>query len=1054
MSNEQIKTYTATLVHTTEQKKKYISKTFDYLENGCEVFLWTFLSILGGVSKNALQKNLPKNKNNEESYKLDLLCAIFWFRVVPINTYPTHPILAPTLPSLFEKYFGSKPSQEVLEYFSSNYDKEKYVWQDMKEEFHLLAKRINVSVKSFEKDIELMLNEEYFGIKCGKALSAISGLFGTGEKVDRKPKTKILIEVIKELEKSSPQTVGELAKTILKCSNCKDSKELYQLYSSNKGSPPILVIRSEEVDSQLPLHPEDIEVLIGKLKDDLKRQSSNLIWNCNGQLKKYLISKIGNFNQCAWSEMLNNSLTSVIQSKTTRNYNFVLEQIDNKLNLDENHAKFAEIINNYFNSDYFNGDDKFLICGHHVGGKDLKSLWKSWNGLNEEELGQEISQFCSDVNLNNKMPIYSLLKYLHSIQDKINWEEVLQGTSYNNKKDKLESQKLHPIVSGHWCFNWGVGSKITGRMISPEKKNKHFYRPNDTTVWFELSVLNDDSWEKHHYMINNTRFYEEVYCVGENDFCESKLFRTKRFGCENNTPLTEEEVLEIKNADKSHKKSIKRKMRAIAASRSGQLPKVTWNDNFNINISRWGKDNYHVIISNKFKVEKFNNPAVFSGFDQNQTAQHTTYSFQESNISDGCAIPYKNHWLKPLENDYVKSIQYVGNTPVDQLSYSGVEWDCFTQWRKEREDFVFLWRYVNSKNNKGKEIQIDMFELLKRKEAYKPSLYAYNAAYLKSFKQILKKKTPTQLKEIRNEILAVIRDGKFAVLRLASLNHNSFDMFRHAKGVINAYFNNLLGSGCNDKQKQEADKEMFDLRVELEVKRKNKAKSKENLIANSLTTKSLMLRNKIGPVLMGGEAISNIRNKNNKKQANAKSMDWLERAVAHKTKQTMDMHKDLCFMEINPYNSSHYVPLVHNNPDVCMRSRFGMCDPDRLSEKDFKSLVCFSKKDDSSLYSIWTHKFMNHYQLTDNEMKLSYNKFKDLMKEILKTKNEEVMIYPRRGGRAFLSTYKLQSDAQPYVFDGEKYWICNADIIAACNIALSVFDKWNARKKAATARKS
>ena len=295
-----------------ERKNGMLKRTFDYLVNGSNVFLWTFLSIFGGVTKEmAVQILGQKSKaEDDESESLmvskpELLTAIYWFRLVPVSIQSNN-VLPPLLPKLFKTYFGEEPTVEVLEYFVSNFDQEKYVWQDMKAEFKDLCTRIGVSNANFVLDVGLMVSEGYIGLKCGHAWGTISGLFGTGEKADRKPKVSILKSVIAAIDENPPTTRRELALLVLKCSDCTTAEELKLKYG-NIGRSSFLVVRAKETDLLDPIDAEKFKEIKRKLAADLKKQSNDLAWLCNTQLKEYLVSKIGDYYQPAWSEMVNNA---------------------------------------------------------------------------------------------------------------------------------------------------------------------------------------------------------------------------------------------------------------------------------------------------------------------------------------------------------------------------------------------------------------------------------------------------------------------------------------------------------------------------------------------------------------------------------------------------------------------------------------------------------------------------------------------------------------------------------------------------------------------------
>jgi len=1039
-----------------ERKNGMLKRTFDCLANGSNVFLWTFLSIFGGVTKEmAVQILGQKSKaEDDESESLmvskpELLTAIYWFRLVPVSRQSNN-VLPPLLPKLFKIYFGEEPTVEVSEYFASNFDQEKYVWQDMKAEFKDLCTRIGVSNANFVLDVGLMVSEGYIGLKCGHAWGTISGLFGTGEKADRKPKVSILKSVIAAIDENPPTTRRELALLVLKCSDCTTAEELKLKYG-NIGRSSFLVVRAKETDLLDPIDAEKFKEIKRKLAADLKKQSNDLAWLCNTQLKEYLVSKIGDYYQPAWSEMVNNALP-VVQSKTTRNYNFVLEQVKGKSELDpENQTKW-ELVDAYFGSKFFAADNTFSIRKFHIGaGEELTKLWDSWNDLSDDELVEVVSAFCQSMNDDNRMPIHSLLMYLHSIREKITLKEVLDGITHGETKSKIERHKLNPIVEGKPLFNWGKSSKLSGCIIPPEEKEKHTAgkHGHDSSIWIELTVLDkDNKWVKHHFRTFNTRFYEEMYHPGT---AESIPVRSRRFGFDNQVALSEEQINAIRKAPKSMRRAVKRQMRIKAARQNKQLPEFSWSEDFNINIFS-DKQGYRTTFSCKIEKEKVETADVFLGFDQNQTARHTYSVLQLIGLTDPEAILFRGLAMKSIGVGYITASQLVKDKPIDQLSYDGIDWDLFQSWRDQREKFVANWKDCIGKNRKGQDVKIDVLELLKRSDKYMPCLYEYNSRYCGHVKKIMKGKSIQELLEMRAEIICFIKGGQFSVLRLSSLNHNSFDMLRNAKGIISSYFSNLLGKHSTDEQKREADEELFGLRVELQEKRQNKAKSKKNLISNRIIALALDVRKSTGSnVIIVGENISKMTSKKNKSKQNARAMDWLARGVADKIKQMSEMHEGIRFMEINPATTSHQNPLVHRNPDKSMRARFKMCLPEKMTEADFKSLVKLCKSDEDTYYTEGARHFMSHYGIPKSDMiMIPFSAFKILMTNILDKRKETSVIFPRAGGRVYLATHKI-GECSPYCYDKEDVWLCNSDLVAAVNITLVgiEIERLNAAKKKA-----
>ena len=1033
------------------EKLDFLRETFVYLSNGTKCFMHVFLSLLGGMNETLAKKIVSletpkkekKKKSNKPSHKIELFLAICWFRLVKISKNESS-VLPALLGNRFEKYFGAKATPEVMEYFSANYDEATYAWKDMREEFVSLKSKLKVSEKDLISDIGSMINERYIGLKFGKPWGIISGLFGEGKKVDRSLKVELLKNVLEEIEKNPPKTKDQLAKMILKCADCKNGQEIHAK-CGKIGRMSSVSNWADEVGSEKEIV---LSFVKSKISQDLAKQSNERNWKCVNALKSYILSEIGNcFDQSSWSEMLNNSL-SVIQSKTTRNYNFCIEQLEEKKNLNQNHRKFGTMIEDYFSSRFFTGENKFIICNFHVGDKDkVSALLASCEGLSEEELEEKIQNFCESQKQESKMPIPALLMYLNSLKDSITVDQMFQGILYNKIRDKIERQKLHPIVPNNDSFDWGMSSKINGRIISPKEKAKHNAQNNrslyDSGIWIEISVLKNKEWAKHHYKISNTRFVEEFYYPSSNDENSlDQVFRTGRNGFNNpaKNNLSLEQVSNIKNAPKNRRRAIKRQMRVEAAHQQNVLPHVKWDDNYCITISKYG-DKFVTFISKKFKSKKSKEYVVFLGFDQNQTASHTFAAVQICDSKDENVIPYCGLFVKPLECGHITSVQKVKDRSIDQLSYSGLPWKDFISWSQERKEFVSKWRMVEVKTRNGEKLD-DLTVKINKLDENKHGLYAYNSKYFWYLKSIMRKKTKDELFEIRKELLTVIKTGRLCVLRLSSLNHSSFLMLKNAKSAISCYFNNLLKGVSNDQEKYEADPEMFELRREVEAKRQNKCMSKKNLISSQIVSKAIELRGNYGSVAIIGEDLSDyVPDKGKKSTQNANLLDWLSRGVANKVKQIANMHDNISFKDVSPQWTSHQDSFVDRNPNSALRVRFGSCDPEEMYEKDFESLIKFLKED-CGHYTNSMNDFLSHYGVSRKDMlEIKFSAFKILMKNILNKTGEKSLLYPKRGGRLYLATHKL-GQCTRRTYNGVDFWECDADCVAAFNIALSGIRKY------------
>ena len=53
--------------------------------------------------------------------------------------------------------------------------------------------------------------------------------------------------------------------------------------------------------------------------------------------------------------------------------------------------------------------------------------------------------------------------------------------------------------------------------------------------------------------------------------------------------------------------------------------------------------------------------------------------------------------------------------------------------------------------------------------------------------------------------------------------------------------------------------------------------------------------------------------------------------------------------------------------------------------------------------------------------------------------DDNEILFPRRGGRFYLATHQVTSNAKKIKYNGKDFWLCDADEVAAVNIGLTIF---------------
>lgn len=1032
---EAIKSYSGVLSLKDPRKKAMLVETFDALERGSYVFFDLLLALFGGLTKEMVEQLVSEGET-----KADLLCAVFWFRVMPKDKALNPVKIQPLLASRFRDYFGSEPSSEVLEYFSGNFSEDMYVWDDCRLRFGKFCQDAKIKQSEFLQDLETMVVESHIGFESiGEAWSSMSSWFGAGEKENRQAKVHFLRAILSRINNNPPQAHSELRDIILKTLNCTAS-EVLKVYAGDAGGSPGFLTRCVHSDVA-DFGPEHLERFKNKCHVELKKKSKEIKWVCMHKVRAHLEKQMElHWRQSAWSEILKNAFAD-IKAKNTRNYNSTLERIELKQGMDPLHRKHAEILNGFFESSFFTTENVFVLCPHHLG-RHLPDLFESWQDVSESEADALIVDYCNESSASlERAPIVNVLRYLYSVRDRIDGESALLGAKFNASEDQLNRQKVHPATKGRLAFTWSISSALRGEIVSPAKKEKHLKRIDsqkdfDNSIWLDIELLNGGKWERHHVPMFNTRMLEELYSVGSG---ESVQFRSSRFGYANRANLTEEHVGKIRNTPKQHRRLAKRQMRVLAAQQNKSLSSVPWDKKIPINIRREdGK--FLVSVAVKFKTHGTDKPTDFIGYDQNQTANHSWALVRLSSQSDQDAIPFQNLYLRSVATGDVRSVQRVQSREIDQLSYRGLEWGEYKNWLQARRNFVKRWKDTVCTDRNGQEVQIDFTERFEKFVGYKPALYRFNMDYAKLLGRIIRGKRPEEVKEIRQEILEFIRDGQLCTLRLSSLSSDSFELFRKSKGVIHSYFSTF--GKLTDEEKLKADEEMFQLRLRLEEARKNKARSKTCLASNAILNVALATRNEACIV---GEGDLPVGNKKTSRRQSAKNIDWLARALCDKIGSLSNMHNGLIFQTINPHSTSHQDPFVHNNPEKAMRPRFGECLPSEINDSVMNKLASNLKKKSQSstapYYQQGMVEFLGHYGIEGLEddlrkAKIPCYEFAKIMKQKLAERGEERMIYPRRGGRLYLATHRLSDGCKETIYGGKRFWICNSDHVAAVNIAL------------------
>nr|6LTP_A Chain A, Cas12i2 [unidentified]6LTP_G Chain G, Cas12i2 [unidentified]6LTU_A Chain A, Cas12i2 [unidentified] len=1026
-----IKSYKSVL-RPNERKNQLLKSTIQCLEDGSAFFFKMLQGLFGGITPEIVRFSTEQEKQQQD---IALWCAVNWFRPVSQDSL-THTIASDNLVEKFEEYYGGTASDAIKQYFSASIG-ESYYWNDCRQQYYDLCRELGVEVSDLTHDLEILCREKCLAVatESNQNNSIISVLFGTGEKEDRSVKlriTKKILEAISNL-KEIPKNVAPIQEIILNVA--KATKETFrQVYAGNLGAPSTL----EKFIAKDGQKEFDLKKLQTDLKKVIRGKSKERDWCCQEELRSYVEQNTIQYDLWAWGEMFNKAHTA-LKIKSTRNYNFAKQRLEQFKEIQSlNNLLVVKKLNDFFDSEFFSGEETYTICVHHLGGKDLSKLYKAWED-DPADPENAIVVLCDDLKNNfKKEPIRNILRYIFTIRQECSAQDILAAAKYNQQLDRYKSQKANPSVLGNQGFTW------TNAVILPEKAQRND-RPNslDLRIWLYLKLRHPDGrWKKHHIPFYDTRFFQEIYAAGNSpvDTCQ---FRTPRFGY-HLPKLTDQTAIRV---NKKHVKAAKTEARIRLAIQQGTLPvsnlKIT-------EISATINSKGQVRIPVKFDVGRQKGTLQigdrFCGYDQNQTASHA-YSLWEV-VKEGQYHKELGCFVRFISSGDIVSITENRGNQFDQLSYEGLAYPQYADWRKKASKFVSLWQ-ITKKNKKKEIVTVEAKEKFDAICKYQPRLYKFNKEYAYLLRDIVRGKSLVELQQIRQEIFRFIEQD-CGVTRLGSLSLSTLETVKAVKGIIYSYFSTALNASKNnpisDEQRKEFDPELFALLEKLELIRTRKKKQKVERIANSLI--QTCLENNIK--FIRGEGDLSTTNNATKKKANSRSMDWLARGVFNKIRQLAPMHNITLFGCGSLY-TSHQDPLVHRNPDKAMKCRWAAIPVKDIGDWVLRKLSQNLRAKNigtGEYYHQGVKEFLSHYELQDLEeelLKWRSDRKSNIPCWVLQNRlaeklgNKEAVVYiPVRGGRIYFATHKVATGAVSIVFDQKQVWVCNADHVAAANIALTV----------------
>ena len=1023
VSDSTIRPYTSKLA-PNDPKRKMLNDTFNWLDHAYKVFFDVSVALFGGIDYEAAEELIDE----KSTFDADLLCAIMWFRLEEKSNNPGPLQTTEQRTRLFQKYSGHEPSSFAQEYIKGNTDTEKYEWVDCRLKFADLARNIHTTQESLKTDAYTLFMNKLIPVSKDDEFNAygfISQLFGTGKKEDRSVKASMLEEISNIIEDKKPNTWEEYQDLIKKTFNVSNYKELKEkLSAGSSGRDGSLVIDLKEEKTGL-LQPNFIKNRIVKFREDADKKRTVFSLPNRMKLREFISSQIGPFEQNSWSAVLNRSMAA-IQSKNSSNilYTNQKQERNNEIQelLKEDILSAASILNDFRRGEF----NSSVVSKNHLGSR-LNELFEMWQSLKMNDGIEKYIDLCKD-NFSRR-PVSALLQYIYPYFDKITAKQFLDAASYNTLVETNNRKKIHPTVTGPTVCNWGPKSTINGSITPPNQMVKDRPAGSHGMIWVTMTVRDNGRWVKHHLPFHNSRYYEEHYCYREGLPTKNQP-RTKQLGTQVGSIISAPSLAILKSQEeqdrRNDRKSRFKAHKSIIRSQENIKYNVAFDKSTNFDVTRKNGE-FFITISSRVTTPKYSHKLnvgdIIMGLDNNQTAP-CTYSIWRIVEKDTEGSFFHNKiWLQLVTDGKITSI-VDNNRQVDQLSYAGVEYSNFAEWRKDRRQFL---RSINEDYVKKSDNWLNM------------NLYQWNAEYSRLLLGVMK---DNKDKNIQNTFRAEIEElicGKFGI-RLGSLSHHSLQFLTNCKSLISSYF--MLNNKKEEHDQESFDSDFFRLMKSIDDKRIRKRKEKSSRISSSVL--QIARENNVKSLCVEGDLP--IATKKTKPKQNQKSIDWCARAVVKKLNDGCKV-LGINLQAIDPRDTSHLDPFVYygkKSTKVGKEARYVIVEPSNIKEYMTKKFTDWhrgvskkSKKGDvqtsttAPLYQEALKQFADHYKLDFDS--LPKMKFYELAKIL---EDHKQVIIPCRGGRAYLSTYPITKDSSKINFNGRERWYNQSDVVAAVNIVL------------------
>ena len=988
------------ILRPNERKREMLQRTFDWMERAYSLFFDLAVNLFGGVTYESIS-GVESDTNTADN-----ICATLWFRLKPRSESGELAIqTAAERINRFTQYAGHAPSELAASYLSGSYDPAVYEWVDCRVSYRNFCQTLGVNL---DADVRTMVDHGIIPVLPGQDFSSYkmcSELFGSGQKEDKSLKVRWFSDIANRLRSATSLTWDAYRSLIQEATGCRTSKEIN---AQMRGRPGILAVDLDRTDSG-DVPTAHIANRISQLEASAATKSKTYDLPNRFALRDFIALRIGTFDCNLWAAPSLRAFTD-IQSKNSNNLRYSAERLTrtneiNQILADNPNVNQAQ---NVLQSFWTGQSNSFVVENRHLG--DLKVLYDFWQSKSMDE---GIKQFCDLYNSDyDRQPVIELLRHIYPHISTITADLFHEAARLNRAVETNNRKKVHPTVHGKVSITWGKSSTVYGTVTPPNQIVRNQPAGSTGMIWMTMTLLDSDGvWRRHHIPTHNSRFYEEIYAYRDGLPLLAEP-RIPMFGHRMGNAIADPTQI-----NQRCKKASKQFLR----TNQNMTHNVVFDPATTFTVTRiQNSGEFSITISSRVQMDRRKMAKGISvgdrlmGVDQNQT-YHNTYSVWEV-VEAGTpnSHEWKGHHLRLVEDGFITSVV---NSNVDQLSYSGIAYENFAEWRKARQDFTT-------------QIVADSAENFKHWTGQ--SLYQWNKNYARYLLKLMNKSDASSCPLFKSEIVSFL-NGRFGI-RLGSLDYNSLEFLNMAKALVNSYFSRIGASTPDDRSAADPDLNRFGL--EIEMKRVNKRKEKANRIASSI----LVIAQRLGVSILSTEKDLPTANLGNRSSANRRAIDWCVRKVKQKLTDSCGV-LGIRYREVNPIDTSHIDLFVYEKgreggKEAC----FMLAKPSEITEKTTKNFFVWAenikrgKTTTTPIYHNALRDFAAEYQLDFSTLKDI--KHTDLARELLVRHGDNQVLIPCRGGRWYMSTHRVSSSSHPITYAGRNRYINRNDILAAANIAL------------------